>query len=165
MFDGARSLILHIGPPSTHDGLAARLGAVRMFMACISLLPVGFALWLLTGSSYAGLALFAVVLGVSHGGYVALSPEVAAQLFGVANLGAVLGALWTAPGVAGLLSPVLAGILIDTAGYTVTITVALCASILAVLAQRTLWSTSQRRSAVAGGRDEPADLAPAGRPS
>jgi MFS family permease len=136
-----------------------------MFMACFCLLPVGFVLWLAAGSSYGGLALFAVVLGVSHGGYVALSPEVTAQLFGVANLGSVLGALWTAPGVGGLLSPVLAGVLIDTAGYTTTIFVALGLSILAVVVQRSLWSIPRRRSTVAGAPAAGADLAGAGRPS
>jgi MFS family permease len=148
-------------------GLAGRLGAVRMFMACFCLLPVGFVVWLSAGSSYGGLVLFAVVLGVSHGGYVALSPEVTAQLFGVANLGSVLGALWTAPGVGGLLSPVLAGVLIDVAGYTATITVALGLSILAVVVQRSLWSIPRRRGAVGTGTGsgEPADLAGAGRRS
>jgi MFS family permease len=130
-------------------GLAGRLGAVRMFLACFALLPVGLAWWLAAGSSYAGLALFAVVLGISHGGYVALSPEVTAQLFGVGNLGSVLGALWTAPGVAALLSPV-AGVLIDSAGYTVTISLALGCSALAVVVQRRLWSAA--RAHRQGGR-------------
>ena len=125
-------------------GLAGRVGALRMFLLCFALLPFGFAVWLLAGGSYPALALFAVVLGISHGGYVALSPEVAAQLFGVANLGAVLGALWTAPGVGGLLSPVLAGVLIDSAGYDATIMVALAASVVASAVQRSLWAASRR---------------------
>jgi predicted MFS family arabinose efflux permease len=120
-------------------GLAGRVGALRMYLLCFAVLPVGLGLWLVAGSSYAVLAVFAVVLGVSHGGYVALSPEVTTQLFGVANLGTVLGALWTAPGIAGLLSPVLAGVLIDTAGYTATIVTALGLAVLAFLVQRSLW--------------------------
>jgi MFS family permease len=120
--------------------MAGRVGAVRLYLACFALLPVGLALWLVAGGSYPVLALFAVLLGVSHGGYVALSPEVAAELFGVANLGSVLGALWTAPGIAGLCSPVLAGVLIDTAGYGTTIVVALGFAVLALLAQRRLWA-------------------------
>lgn len=129
--------------------LAGRVGAVRLYLMCFALLPVGLGLWLAAGDSYAILAVFAAVLGVSHGGYVALSPEVAAELFGVANLGTVLGALWTAAGVGGLLSPVLAGSLIDAAGYTVTIVAALGFASLAVLAQRSLWT----------------DAKPAGRPA
>jgi MFS family permease len=121
-------------------GLAGRFGAVRVYMTCFVALPVGLGLWLVAGDSYLTLATFAVVLGVSHGGYVALSPEVTAQLFGVANLGSVLGALWTGSGVAGLLSPVLAGYLIDGAGFTTTIVVAFVLASLSVLAQRRLWS-------------------------
>lgn len=120
--------------------LAGRFGAVRMYLLCFALLPVGLTLWLAAGGSYAMLSLFAVVLGVSHGGYVSLSPEVAADLFGVGNLSTVLGALWTAPGVGGLLSPVLAGLLIDGVGYRITITAAIALALAAVLVQRSLWS-------------------------
>ncbi|MFN0029365.1 MAG: MFS transporter [Acidimicrobiales bacterium] len=127
--------------------LAGRIGAVRMYLGCFAMLPVGLALWLAAGSSYLALAGFAAVLGISHGGYVALSPEVTAELFGVANLGTVLGALWTAGGVAGLASPVLAGLLIDSAGYTPTIIVALALGVLAVVVQRSLWSAGRSRAA------------------
>jgi predicted MFS family arabinose efflux permease len=120
--------------------LAGRVGAVRLYLFCFACLPLGLGLWLVAGSSYGILALFAVVLGVSHGGYVALSPEVTAELFGVSHLGSVLGALWTAAGVAGLLSPVVAGSLIDTAGYSATIAGALVLATLAVLVQRGLWT-------------------------
>jgi MFS family permease len=139
-------------------GLAGRLGAVRMFMACFCLLPFGFLLWLAAGSSYATLAVFAVVLGISHGGYVALSPEVTAQLFGVASLGTVLGALWTAPGVGGLLSPVLAGVLIDSAGYRVTIALALVAAVGAVVAQRRLWTVARSGTGAAEPASAPAEV-------
>jgi MFS family permease len=155
---GASNIVSRLGT----TGLAGRVGAVRMFMACFALLPIGLGLWLVVGGSYAGLVVFALLLGVSHGGYVALSPEVAAQLFGVTNLGSVLGALWTAPGVAGLIGPVLAGVLIDAAGYTVTIAVAVCLGVLAVLVQRTLWSISRQQPSFATLPVEDADLAPAG---
>jgi len=120
--------------------LAGRVGAVRMFLACFLLLPVAFGVWLLAGDSYAALACFAAMLGVTHGGYVSLSPEVTAQLFGVENLGAVLGALWTASALSGLVTPVLAGTLIDAAGYRTTIAVALAAAIGAVAVQARLWA-------------------------
>jgi MFS family permease len=146
-------------------GLAGRLGAVRMFMACFSLLPAGFLLWLTAGGSYPLLALFAVVLGISHGGYVALSPEVTAQLFGVANLGTVLGALWTAPGVGGLLSPVVAGVLIDGPGYTATIVLAMCSATGAVFVQRTLWTAARRPVAAGGALPDAAEVVPTARGS
>lgn len=129
--------------------LAGRLGALRLYLACFASLPLGLGVWLAAGDSYGALAVFAAILGVSHGGYVALSPEVTAELFGVAHLGTVLGALWTAAGVAGLLSPVLAGTLIDAAGYTVTIVAALGSATLALVVQRSLW-TARRAPARPG---------------
>ena len=56
-------------------GLASRVGAVRMFMLCFGLLPVGFVVWLASGDTYVGLVLFAVVLGVSHGGVRGAQPR------------------------------------------------------------------------------------------
>jgi MFS family permease len=120
--------------------LAGRIGAVRMFLACFLVLPCALGLWLLAGDSYAALATFAALLGITHGGYVSLSPEVTAQLFGVENLGAVLGALWTASALSGLVTPVLAGTLIDAAGYRTTIAVALVAASGAVAVQGRLWA-------------------------
>ncbi len=58
----------------------------------------------------------AVVLGVSYGGYVALSPAVAAQLFGMQGLGGTVGMLYTGSGVGALAGPPAAGWLIDTTG-------------------------------------------------
>lgn len=125
-------------------GLAGRVGAVRLYLLCFVSLPVGLGLWLAAGSSYLALGVFAAVLGISHGGYVALSPEVAAELFGVENIGTVLGALWTSSGVGGFLSPVLAGMLIDATGYGTTITVAIAVGVAAVVAQPALWAVSRR---------------------
>lgn len=119
--------------------LAGRFGPTRVYLCCFAVLPLGMCVWLGAGSSYVMLAVFAVVLGVSHGGYVALSPEVTAEQFGVANMGAVLGALWTAPGVAGLLSPVLAGVVIDHVGYGAAIVGAIALAVAALVAQRRLW--------------------------
>lgn len=127
--------------------VASRTGAVRPYLLCFVSLPVGLGLWLAAGSSYAALGVFAAVLGISHGGYVALSPEVTAELFGAENIGVVLGALWTSAGVGGFLSPVLAGMLIDAAGYTTTIAVALGVGVLAVVVQPALWSFDRTRRA------------------
>lgn len=128
--------------------LVGKVAATRLYLICIASLPVGLALWLSAGSSYRMLALFAVVLGVSHGGYVALSPEVVANLFGAANIGTLLGALWTGGGIAGLLSPVLAGLLIDARGYSSTIAVALTLAVLAFVVQFRLWTAVPERTPV-----------------
>ena len=41
--------------------------------------------------------LFAVVMGVGYGGFIALAPAVAATLFGTTGLGGILGALTPPP--------------------------------------------------------------------
>ena len=80
---------------------------------------------------------FAFVLGTSYGGYVALSPAAAAELFGLSGLGAVLGALYTSSGVGGLIGPPAAGWLIDrTGGYVASILAALVLGLGSVLMLR-----------------------------
>ena len=88
---------------------------------CSSDLGLSFGLWILAGSSYALLVVYAVVLGVSYGGFIALSPAVAAALFGPTGLGGVLGLLYTSAGVGGLIGPPLAGALLDRIDYTPTL--------------------------------------------
>ena len=65
--------------------------------------------------------LFAIVLGVGYGGYVALAPAVVAERFGVERLGALLGVLYTSAGI----GTAAAGAIIDAGGYTPAITASL----------------------------------------
>ncbi|MPY94356.1 MAG: MFS transporter [Acidimicrobiia bacterium] len=95
---------------------AGRLGVLRLYVGCFAVLALSFVLWAVSGGAFGVLAAFAVVMGVAYGGYVALSPAVMAELFGLAGLGAVLGASYTAGGIGGLLGPPLAGWLIDVTG-------------------------------------------------
>jgi MFS family permease len=74
---------------------------------------VAYLVWLVAGGNYVLLVVFACLLGISYGGFVALGPEVTAHLFGVAGLGAVLGTLYVAGGIGGLIGPPLAGFLVD----------------------------------------------------
>jgi MFS family permease len=103
---------------------AGRLGVLRLYVGCFLVLAASFALWAVGGGAFAILATFAVVLGIAYGGYVALSPAVMAELFGLASLGAVLGASYTAGGIGGLVGPPAAGWLIDTTGSYVPAIVA-----------------------------------------
>ncbi|MFN0092983.1 MAG: MFS transporter [Acidimicrobiales bacterium] len=125
-------------------GLAARLGAPRLFLLCFLVQPPAYALWLASRGAYPALVVFAVVLGASHGGFVALSAEVAAQLFGVAGLGGVLGALWTAPGIGGLIGPVSVGFVIDAGGFTPAILAAMALSAAAAALQLPFWRLRPR---------------------
>jgi MFS family permease len=110
-------------------GLSGRFPAVRLLQACLAAQPVAFAVWLVAGSSYPRLVVFAVLLGVAYGGFVALGPEAAAVLFGVAGLGGVMGLMFLSAGIGGLVGPPLAGWLADAAdGRFVPIAVTLAVS-------------------------------------
>jgi OFA family oxalate/formate antiporter-like MFS transporter len=72
------------------------------------------------------------LLGVSYGGFVALGPEVALGYFGVSGLGGVMGLVFLAFGLGGLIGPPLGGLLADvTDGSTVPITFALVTAVAA----------------------------------
>ena len=111
-------------------GLAARWGLLRTFQGCFLAMAVSFALWLGAGSSYAVLVAFAVVLGIGYGGFVALSPAVVAERFGVERLGSLLGVLYTGAGIGSAFGPPLAGATIDAGGYTPAIVGALVVGLL-----------------------------------
>ncbi len=95
--------------------LADRAGVIFLLKSCYLVLALSFAIWL-AGSSYTILVVFALVLGAGYGGFVALSPAVLAELFGVGRLGTVMGILYTSGGVGSLLGPPLAGMIIDWTG-------------------------------------------------
>jgi MFS family permease len=125
---GASSVVGRLGLA----GLSRRVPTVRLLQGCLAAQPVAFALWLAAGGSYPILVAFALVLGVAYGGFVALSPEMAAVLFGVVGLGGVMGMLFLGAGLGGLVGPPLAGWLADVSeGSTVPIALALGVSIVA----------------------------------
>ncbi len=110
--------------------MAARIEPMKLFYSSLATMAASYLVWLTAADRYWQLVLFALVLGVAYGGFIALSPVVAAQLFGVAGLGGVLGALYTAAGVGGFIGPPAAGALIDRFGYSTTLVVTCVASSL-----------------------------------
>lgn len=125
---GASSVLGRLGLTA----LSGRVPAVRLLQGCLAAQPLAFAVWLVAGGTYPLLVCFAVLLGVAYGGYVALGPEAAAVLFGVAGLGGVMGLLFLGAGIGGLIGPPLAGLLADASeGSGVPITLALVVSVLA----------------------------------
>ena len=96
--------------------MADRVGVVRLYQLCYLIVGLSFVLWLIA-NSYAMLVVFALVLGVGYGGYVALSPAVLAHFYGTQRLGSVLGALYTSGGVGVLMGPPVAGFIIGHSGY------------------------------------------------
>ncbi len=118
---GASSVVGRLGL----GALGARLGATRLTQLSVLVLTLSFFIWLGAGDSYPMLVTFTVVMGVAYGGFIALTPAVAAGLFGTVGLGAVLGALYTAAAVGGLVGPPIVGAVIDGVSYTAGISLAM----------------------------------------
>jgi MFS family permease len=132
-----------IGGRLALGALAGRVGVLRTYQACFLVMAGSFALWLsdlrLGEPSYARLVVFAALLGVGYGGFVALGPPLVAEVFGLEGLGSLLGVLYTSAAVGSALGPPLAGVLITSHGYLLTVvaSLAVCAvSCLLVLRVR-----------------------------
>jgi MFS family permease len=94
---------------------ADRIGTTRLFKASVLLMAVSYLLWIIA-PSYVWLVAFAVTLGLGYGLRIALMPAVLIELFGVQNLGAILGIFFTASGISAVLGPLLAGFIVDATG-------------------------------------------------
>jgi MFS family permease len=95
--------------------VAERLGHARSLVAIGAGLGLLFLVWW-GAASYWLLAVFAVSFGTLYGGYVALMPTLSMDLFGPRSLSAILGALYTAAGLATLIGPTFAGASFDALG-------------------------------------------------
>ena len=115
------------------SGLTRRLGPLRLYQACVVVQPLAYIVWLVAGGSYGLLVAFAVILGVTYGGYVALGPTVAAALFGVVGLGGIIGLLYLGGGLGGLIGPPMAGVLADSSGQAAAISVSLAVTLAAAV--------------------------------
>ena len=91
--------------------------------------PVAYLVWVLANGNYTQLTVFAVILGISYGGFVALMGDATAHLFGLVGIGAVMGLVYLASGAGSLVGPPLAGFLADEAGRSVPLVVILCVSV------------------------------------
>lgn len=132
---GGASVLARIGFGSA----VRRFGSVRLYRSSFALLAASFAIWFVAGSSYAVLILFALVLGVGYGGFVALSTIVLTEHMGVIGLGSVMGLFYTSQGLGGLIGPPLAGWLIDsTDSYRPALVICTCLMLLALLLLRPL---------------------------
>lgn len=107
---GGASVLARIGFGSA----VRRFGSIRLYRASFALLASSFVIWFIAGSSYTLLIVFAMVLGVGYGGFVALSTVVLTEHLGVVGLGSIMGLFYTSQGLGGLIGPPSAGWLIDT---------------------------------------------------
>jgi MFS family permease len=126
---GAASVVGRLGL----NVLAPRFGLLTMYQVAYLMLLASFAIWL-TAHSYALLVAFSLAMGVGYGGIAAMAPAVAAKVFGIEGLGELLGVLFTSFGVACLVCPPLAGVLVDyTHDYEWPVFVAAGAALFALL--------------------------------
>ena len=131
---GASSVVGRLGL----GALGSRFGATTLMQASFATMAASFAIWLVAGDRYPLLVAFAVVMGVAYGGFIALAPAVTAGLFGTLGLGGVLGALYTAAGIGGLVGPPVIGVVIDASSYETGIAVAMTLSAASTVVLRML---------------------------
>jgi MFS family permease len=145
---GASRLVAVIGLTSIVGRLgltnmSRRFGVVAVYRGALAVMPAAFAIWLIADDSYALLVLFAAVLGVSYGGFVAIAPAVIIEQAGVEALGRKMGVVFLAFGLGGLIGPPAAGAIADaTSGRTVPISIAAGVLLLAVWSTRPLAATT-----------------------
>ncbi len=96
--------------------LDKRIGTLRLFKIATLVMSVSYLLWLTATTAYGWLVVFSGALGFGYGVRIALMPVVLIELFGMRNLGAVLGVFFTATGISALLGPPLAGFIVDFTG-------------------------------------------------
>lgn len=125
--------------------LSNRIGIISVFKISVFVMGASYVLWL-TATSYYSLIGFAVVLGLAYGVRIALMPGVLIEIFGLQNLGTVLGVFFTATGISAILGPLLAGLVIDHSGnFRWAIAFALAMGMLGFIAVIPLRSGRLRR--------------------
>jgi MFS family permease len=139
---GASSVVGRLGL----NALASRFGLLNMYKASYFVLLVSSYFWL-TGHNYMALVIFGLVMGVGYGGIAAMSPAVAASMFGIEGLGELLGFLMTSFGVACLVGPPLAGVMVDyTHDYKWPVFVAAASAFIGLVAVIPLRASALRTS-------------------
>ncbi len=112
--------------------VAGRFDLLRLYRGGITVLALSFLLWIVADTNYPLLITFALTLGVAYGGFISLSPAIIADRFGTVGMGGVLGALYTAAGVGGLLGPPTIGAIIDRSNHTTAQWTALVSGLVSV---------------------------------
>ena len=96
-------------------GLADRMGRLASLALMYAGLGASFLAWWQSQSLWA-LAAMSVGMGLFYGGFVATMPAVVMDLFGGRAVSAIIGWLYTAPGLGTLIGPPLAGYAFDRLG-------------------------------------------------
>lgn len=97
--------------------LADRIGRARTLALAQASLGLSYLAWG-WGDGYPAMLVFALWLGLSYGGMVALMPALCMDLFGARAVSSILGTLYSGAALGNLAGPVLAGWVFDrTGGY------------------------------------------------
>jgi sugar phosphate permease len=136
--------------------LADRWGPKRVMLLVYSLVTAAL-LILAFGSSGSGIYAFVLVFGLGLGGEYLIIPLVAAELFGAAVLGRVLGIILTADGVAEAMVPMAVASLRDATGtYTTSFVLLALLAALGAVAVAFLPDAKPRALGGAAPRSAPA---------
>jgi MFS family permease len=117
--------------------LADRLGRPLTLIVMQGALGASYLLWGLAGGHYAMLAAFAVCIGLSYGGIVALLPALTMDLFGARAVASIIGTLYSGAAFGNLVGPWFAGRMFDASGSYRGVIVACIA--LSALATAATW--------------------------
>ena len=118
--------------------LGNRYGQLGLYKLCFAMIGFSFFIWALAGS-YTMFMVFALVVGLGYGGYIALTPAVLATVFGAGNLGRMLGVIYTAVALGAASGPLIVGAGIELLhGYTPVLIMLAGVSLLALLPLRAL---------------------------
>ena len=93
--------------------VAGRLGSVRLLQIALAAQPLAYFFWVIANGRYHLLVIFAALLGLTYGGFVALAGDVVAFYFGLKGIGAVTGMLFLYSGFGSLVGPPIVGFLAD----------------------------------------------------
>lgn len=101
--------------------LADRMGRQIFLVAMFAGMAASLAFWAVAGS-FLSLAIFALVFGITYGGWVAILPAVVMDSFGGRHVGSIIGALYTSVAIGTLVGPSAAGFAFDFShSYTLPI--------------------------------------------
>lgn len=99
--------------------VAGKLGSVRLLQIALMAQPVAYFFWIIANGRYYLLVIFAALLGLTYGGFVALAGDVVAFYFGLVGIGAVTGMLFFYSGFGSLIGPPIVGFLADLSTFRI----------------------------------------------
>ena len=112
---------------------ADRIGNKQTITVCFSMMFISL-LWLLFARDLWMFYLFAVIFGLAYGGWASLVSLIVAELFGLASLGVILGAITLVEEIGHAIGPVLTGWIFDfTGSYQLAFSLCVAISMIPII--------------------------------